>query len=72
MKRKKRRKRSLLTPEEQAAAEACGRALEERIDRLERELNASGSAYVSIPRAERLAFALRRIETKLATSDEAG
>jgi hypothetical protein len=51
VKRKKTRKRSLPTPEERAAQEARGRALEERMRRLEREREASGSAYVSVPRA---------------------
>ena len=55
-----------LTPEEWAAQRERQRALEERIRALEAELEASGSVYTQVPREERLAFAIRRIEAELA------
>ena len=68
---KRKRKRIPRTPEERAAPLAAGQALEERIRLAEAELEAAGSVYLSVPREERLAFAISRIETELAAKKTA-
>ena len=63
---KRKRKRIPTTPEERAASLAIGQALDERIRLAEAQLEAAGSVYVSVPREERLAFAIQRAEAELA------
>jgi hypothetical protein len=59
---KRKRKRIPTTPEERAASQAGGQALEERIRLVEAELEAAGSVYAGVPREESLAFAIRRAD----------
>jgi hypothetical protein len=63
---KKRKRISLLTPEERALHLAHQQELEARIRKCEIELAAQGSPLVRLDRRERLAYSLRRIEAELA------
>ena len=63
---KRKRKKIRETPEQRAASLEVQRALEERILRGEAELEAAGSVYARVPREERLAFAIQRVEAELA------
>ena len=66
----KRRKVTLLTPDERAAQLERLRALEERTRLAEAELEAAGSVYAGMPREQRLAFATARIEAELAAKKQ--
>jgi hypothetical protein len=62
----KRKRKILVTPEEQAAQEEHLRELEERIRLVGVELEAAGSVYAMVPRDEGLSFAIARLEAEFA------